>query len=404
MNKIKKWVVNFIERKFCRHLSSQITELELKINTLKTELEQANAYLDNVIRIVPASIYWKDKNFVIRGSNLFHTKLAGFSDPKDVIGKTEFDFVWKDQANDIIEKDKKIMALGEGIRLEEKATLNDGAVHTFLTSKEPLRNQHQEIIGIIGISIDITDRKKIEEDLLIAKEKAEIASQAKDDFISNMQHDLRTPFAGIGGMANVLDAMSEEKYPEFREFTKIMIKSCEQWENVHHRIFDVLAVEQIAPIKIEPISISKEVKKMQDMLAATLLLKKIQCVLKPVPPELDMIETDALKFHLILSSLISNAVNFTEEGEVTVTVFNEHNYRMITVNDTGIGIPADKLEYIFDKFTKLSRSNKYGGNFKGVGLGLYTARSYANQLGATIHVDSQLGKGSTFYIKMPIKK
>lgn len=374
------------------------------MNKKKSTIDSLTSYYEAILALVPGNLYWKDKKGVLQGCNNNLAKLLGLNSCKEISNKTDYDIASKNEAEAIRKVDFEVMRNKREQVNEEYFKLPNGSQICYLTQRSPVLDEHGEVVGLIGISFDITDRKKIEEDLRIAKDKAEAASHAKDDFISNMQHDLRTPFTGIGGMANVLYAMSEEKYPEFSEFIKIMIKSCEQWENIHHRIFDVLAVEQIAPINIEQVSISKEVKNMQDMLAATLHLKKIRCILKPVSPELDMIETDALKFHLILSSLISNAVNFTEEGEVTVTVSNEHNCRIMKVIDTGIGIPTDKLEYIFEKFTKLSRSNKYGGKFQGVGLGLYTARSYANQLGATIHVDSQLGKGSTFYIKLPIKE
>ena len=323
--------------------------------------------------------------------------------PRPIIGLHVSSFQTPENAAAIIENNNRVFKTGELISSEE-AFIRGGIEYFYLSKKIPIRNNHKEIIGLLGISIDITDRKRMENDLRIAKEKAEAASQAKDDFISNMEHDLRTPFNGIGGMANLLYALSEEKYPEFSELLETMTKSCEQWELVHQRIFDVLVVEQITPLNIEPVSISKEVEKIQDMLAAALYLKKIRCILKPVPPDLDIIETDELKFHLILSNLISNAIKFTEQGEVTVAVSFDNNCLIIKVIDTGIGIPADKLEYIFEKFTKLSRSNTHGSDFKGVGVGLYAARAYANQLGATIDVESELEKGSIFTIKLPIKK
>lgn len=213
----KQWIVKFIGEILWSRGSSQIAQLKSEICVLKKELEQVNAYLENVIRIVPASIYWKDKNFIIRGSNLCHAKLAGFSDPKEVIGKTEFDFVWKNQASNIIKNDKKIMSLGKAIRLEEKATLRDGVVHTFLTSKEPLRNQRHEIIGIIGISIDITEQKesekrarKAEELVLLAQSKANFEMETRKILmilVGDIVHDLRTPIATLRSVGDLLSSI-----------------------------------------------------------------------------------------------------------------------------------------------------------------------------------------------------
>ena len=116
------------------------------------------------------------------------------------------------------------------------------------------------------------------------------------------------------------------------------------------------------------------------------------------------IESDLLKFKLILSSLVGNAINFTEKGSVTVKLTHEPTAFTIQVIDTGIGIPKDKLKLIFEKFTKLSRSNTYGDHFKGMGLGLYNAKRDAEKIQANISVESELGKGSVFTFRLPMKR
>lgn len=388
------------------HIFYLLKTMDLKEQNNLNEVYQLETLIENM----PCNVYWMDNNCRMVGCNqnvltMLHLNRDQFR------GKTYDELStlchWPEGLADKLKNDDlTVLKTGNPIFAIEDPPIPhaDGTFLHPLTSRVPIRNNEGKIVGVAGISTDITQLKKTEHDLKIAKEDAESSNRAKSDFISNMQHDLRTPFSGIGGMASVLYAMSEEKYPEFSELLKIMINSCEQWQSVHNRIFDVFDVEQIAPINIEPVSISKEVEKIQEMLSATLYLKKLRCILEPVSPELDMIDTDALKFHLILLSLISNAVNFTEQGEVTVAVFGDKNERVIKVMDTGIGIPVDKFEYIFERFTKLSLSNKDGEHFKGVGLGLYIARAYATQLGATIHVNSQLGKGSIFSLQFFIKK
>ena len=137
-------------------------------------------------------------------------------------------------------------------------------------------------------------------------------------------------------------------------------------------------------------------------MAATLHLKKLEFIIEDIPRNIEKIETDKMKFDLILTNLISNAINFTEQGTIKITVSREGNRCKIQIVDTGIGIPQNKLDYIFEQFTKLSRSNKYGSNFKGVGLGLYTARQHAKLIGATISVASKVGEGSVFTLSLPI--
>ncbi|MBA3537800.1 MAG: PAS domain-containing protein [Tatlockia sp.] len=133
----------------------------------------------DLIQNIPASVYWKDINSIIMGSNITHAKLTGFSRPDEVIGKTEYDFVWEQQAASIIENDRRIIQSGIMCKLEETATLKDGVVHTFLSSKEPLRDKENNIIGIIGISLDITEQKKIGHEFHHAKLPAEAANQLK---------------------------------------------------------------------------------------------------------------------------------------------------------------------------------------------------------------------------------
>ena len=217
-----------------------------------------------------------------------------------------------------------------------------------------------------------------------------------------MEHDLRTPFSGIGGIANLLHSMYSTKYPELSEYFELMVRSCAQWEAIHNRIFDVLAIEQEEPVHKELISLSQELIAIQDMLAATLHFKSLRLILDPIPETLKYLKTAPLKFHLILSSIVSNAINFTEKGQITITVSQENEFCVIAVKDTGIGIPADKFDYIFEKFTKLSRSNKHGGNFKGVGLGLYAAKHNVDLLGGVLEIKSKLGEGSIFTIKLPL--
>lgn len=348
-------------------------------------IDEIRGCFESIIKQMPCYVYWKDKNFHYIFCNDITADIMGLKSAEEAIGKTDYDFGWdKELADTYRETDKNIIMTGEPVlNLEEELIDKDGRVYQTLVNKIPLKNKKGEIIGLLGITVDITGIKK--------------ADIAKADFISNMEHDLKTPFSGIGGIANVLYDMETDETK--KELLSLMVKSCNQWEQVHQRIFGALVVEQSQGLQIETVSIANELSEIKDMMAATVYLKKIAFKVAPVPEELDKIKTDRVKFRLILSSLISNAINFTEQGTINVITSREGDGYKIQVTDTGIGIPADKLEYVFERFAKVTRSNRYGVDFKGLGLGLYICREYARQLGATIQVESELGKGSKFTVQ-----
>jgi signal transduction histidine kinase len=160
-------------------------------------------------------------------------------------------------------------------------------------------------------------------DQLKEREKRLAAEAAKSDFISNMQHDLATPFSGIHGSAEILYCLYAEKYPELKEWLEPILASCTQWEKVHYQILESIQFEQKPQkITIEKFYISEELQKISEMMSSLLRLKNLQLIIPPhdVLDVIGMIETDRLKFHLILLSLISNAINFTEKGIVSVTI------------------------------------------------------------------------------------
>lgn len=370
---------------------------------LKNKKENFEIALSNIVANMPGHVYWKNKHGVYLGCNDRQARSLGFSNEDMLVGKTDFDLPWEaGVAEEFRKNDIEVMCTGIAQLIEEPSQM-EGQEVIVLSQKTPLKDKNGEIIGVLGISLDITDRKKMEADLKLAKEKAEAANEAKSDFISNMEHDLRTPFTGISGVANLIKDRYKDKYPELCDWLQIMTTSCSQWEKVHNRIFDILVLEQTKPVNLETVLISEELFKIEEMMAALLKTKNLSCEIAPIPKEIDKIKTDKFKFNTILSNLFSNAINFTEKGGIKVSVARERADIVLKVTDTGMGIPADKFEYIFEKFTKLSRSNKHADDFRGVGIGLYAARKYATQLGMHIEVESKLGVGSTFILKWPIK-
>nr|MBA2650669.1 HAMP domain-containing histidine kinase [Tatlockia sp.] len=220
------------------------------------------------------------------------------------------------------------------------------------------------------------------------------------EFIANMGHDLATPISDVGSIAQMLSYYIDD-YPEFKELFETLVARSEACEKVRKHILNATSVSNLE-LKTESFSILQDLLELEKEFRADIDAKNLKLIIHPIKPKRDdLIETDRVKFHAILGDLLSNAINFTEEGQLSITTLKEEGRFHIQVSDTGIGIPADKYDYIFEQYTKLSRSNKYGANFKGVGAGLYLARVRANILGATICIKSELGKGSTFTLSIP---
>ena len=184
-------------------VSCDVTEKNKNIiNQLKT--------LENIIAVMPGNVYWLNKEGIYLGCNDNQAKLIGLSSRKDIVGKRNVEIPGFLIPEVLDKYNRKVIETGESITVEEPAVLPNGTKAMFLSSKVPLHNANNEIIGIIGISIDITERKKQEEELRKAKEEAEKSNKIKRDFISNMEHDIRTPFVGIYGMIDILAKQEED--------------------------------------------------------------------------------------------------------------------------------------------------------------------------------------------------
>lgn len=409
----------------------RIKELEKELAALKEKMKKTDAYLDNVIKIVPASIYWKDVDSVILGSNLFHTKLTGFKDPQEVIGKTEYDFVWKEQADEIIQNDKEIMALGRGVRLEETATLADGNTHTFLTSKEPLRDEDNTIIGIIGVSVDITEQKvaeiraiEAESATLIAEAKAASEEEMRKTvmvLVGDIVHDLRTPIATIRTATEFLDTLLPSACQIIDDALE---KGISFDKRIHPKKLNSLRSGRLIS------NIKQAIKTMDDFINTSLLELSnaqktanepisqealIKCSSRRILEnalEAYSFDTD-IKMNLdtsydfflmgnsilimkILFNLIRNAseqILLNEKGEIYIRTEEKNSTNIISVKDTAGGISQEIEHKIFqDYFT-----TKKGGT----GIGLASARRLMTNFGGDLTFVNEPGISIEFILSFP---
>lgn len=264
--------------------------------------------------------------------------------------------------------------------------------------------ENKKFAGVVSAVTDISNLKKIQEELKASREEALAASKAKSEFLANMSHEIRTPMNGIIGMIEL--ALQTNLTEEQRQFLTAARASAESLLTVLNDILDFSKIEarmiELVPTEF---NLHNSITEIVATLALTAHKKGLE-LLCHVPPTLpETVVGDINRLRQIILNLVSNAIKFTEKGEVAVEVFEESRADKeivlhFTVRDTGIGIPQDKLDSIFQPFVQADASlnRKYGGT----GLGLAITSQLVSLMGGRIWVESQVGKGSTFHFTVKL--
>jgi PAS domain S-box-containing protein len=263
-------------------------------------------------------------------------------------------------------------------------------------------DENKEVKDIIVLSYDITDLKKTEEDLLNAKLKAEESDRLKTAFLQNISHEIRTPLNGILGFSNLL---SKQEIPGhvIKEYTNLIQESGNKLLEIINDVLDISKIEtgQIM-VQIKPISINSLLADLFSFFSPTAKQKNLDLSYTTfLKRENSFIETDPTKLNQILTNLINNSIKFTKRGSVEFGYEIFGDEILFYVKDSGIGIPDEMQERIFERFiqSKLSISK---GN-EGTGLGLAICKGLVKILGGKIWLESEMHKGSTFYFSIPYR-
>ncbi len=387
----------------------KIADLNRQISQLKDNHEitlQKNVdYYENILALMPGHVYWLDRNNTYLGCNDNQAKQVFLSSRHDIVGKKTSDLL-DDEAR-ILELDNlnnQVMATGIPHTAIECARMADGE-GVYFSQKVPLRDDNNAVIGLLGISIDITELKKTEAALTVAKEHAEAANRAKIEFIANMSHDIRTPLSGVIGMSRLLE--EQVTHPEHKQYAHWLTQSGEQLLGLLNSILDVVSSENVCDedIQNEVFDLRQCINDIVELERPTTIVKNIELNALIDDQAPCFIITDRAKLHRVLLNLLGNAIKFTPTGCITIEVKyidfdSEKPYLQFQIIDTGIGISLEHQDKIFDRFFRANAS--YNGVYSGYGVGLHIAQSYVRLLASELKFTSQPGLGSTFYFDLPV--
>lgn len=370
----------------------------------KIQEKMIQDYLESISSCMPGNFYWKDKEGRYLDCNQSLLKILGLSSKSDIVGKSDFD-LWPDQAEELRKNDKHVMATGKPIYIEETVDFHPEGKMYFTVIKMPLLDTHGNTIGIIGNSLDITELKRTQMALKKANENAEAAIRAKSEFIANMSHDVKTPLSGLIGMAELLTYELED--PKNLDFAQSIYSAGCQLMNFFDNCLELAKSESgNLYLSKDHFRIDELITEITELFHPAIQSKDLSFYVqidKNIP---EVLLGSRAGIYRIILNLVGNAVKFTHTGSVTLKISHTeatHNSikLKIIVIDTGIGIPKDKQQIIFQRFTRLVPS--YKGTYEGTGIGLHIVQKFIQAMGGKIDVSSKIGKGSRFTVILPLE-
>ncbi|PKO42842.1 MAG: hypothetical protein CVU31_13945 [Betaproteobacteria bacterium HGW-Betaproteobacteria-4] len=370
---------------------------------IEAQLSEQLHLVEELIEAIPLPVYLKDcEGRYLRLNRAF--ELFFQIKREAIIGHTLHDLLPPEDARLHMEKDAELF-VGKGMQsFEATVHSRDGAIHETVYRKAALTRRDGSVSGLLGVIVDITERKQAEIEVLRAKEAAEAASQAKSDFLANMSHEIRTPMNGVIGMTDL--ALETALTVEQREYLNIAKSSAESLLTIINDILDFSKIEagklHVEEISFDLYRLISEVLKPLALRAHEKGIELLSEVLHDVPR---YVKGDPSRIRQVLVNLVGNAIKFTEHGEIALRTellqlqLGQASIHF-SVRDTGIGIAPEKQELIFDAFAQedSSTTRKYGGT----GLGLSICRRLVELMGGRMWLQSEIGNGSTFHFSVQL--
>lgn len=381
-------------------LAAWLAHLRVRLSGVEAEVAANSRLLKDIFDHSRLSMKVKDLQGRIVRANDAAGELLGRS-PDQLIGQTIDAVATEATAATIGQHDREVIDSGEVTTYEEQVEYLGGNF-TLLTTRFPVTDEHDRVVGVGAMSLDITSRIRMEQWLRVAKDQAEAANTAKAAFLANMSHELRTPLNSIIGISELLLEQAEEEDDD-----PLTVESLHRVVGAGRHLLtlinDILDISRIdagrVELVLEPILVSTLAESALSTLQP-LAVANGNRLSMVVAAEPGVVAIDAVRMRQVLINLLGNAIKFTRDGEITLRLERDVDTLRIAVTDTGIGMTPEQMERIFTPFEQADRSitRRFGGS----GLGLAISRQLVQLMGGWIAVESEPGRGSTFTVSIPV--
>ena len=417
---INATVISFEGREALLSIHRDVTERK----RAQERTRELKSFYENILDEVPVEIAVLDPEGRYRYMNR-----AAMPDPEMrrwIIGKTDMDYArrrGRDDREQYRERREwllEVVEQKETDRRLEKMPASDGGTEYLMRYLVPVTGADGAVEYVIGHTVDLTERKRNENALREAKERAEEAAQVKDAILNNISHEVRTPLASMMGFADVLAEDLEDKYEESAEFARIIRTSGERLQETLESVL-LLARLEADRLDLESsfVDVRAQARRAAERYRSQARAKELALHAPGAPADADALRarTDATALDRVLGSLLANAVKFTDEGSITVEAGRlppgasppgrkmagsgeaETAHVFVAVRDTGPGISGDFLPRLFEDFEQ--ESSGLGRQYQGAGLGLSITRRLVERMDGAVYVDSCQGGGTTVTVCLP---
>jgi len=387
------------------------------------KLLKSEHMLQTVLDNFPGVVFWKDRQSNYLGCNQLFATGAGLKSPAEIVGKTDIEMPWAaTEAINYLKDDIAVMESGKGrMHIIETQHTIEGQVIWLDTSKFPLLDSLGQIIGIVGVSHDISILKMAEQELIIANkelafqneekekraielltaiDKAQASDRLKTAFMNNISHEIRTPLNGILGVVPIIiqDDVSNIDKEELMEI--LMLSSNRLMKTIDNTIDLSLLITNNMEVHSKPVNISLILTNVIESFHESYMRKNLGIIMQfPENADKLLLNTDGKILQKAVYELVDNSVKFTKKGSITIGFELVNNHTEIFVEDTGKGIGNDFQDKVFDRFMQedVSVTREEDGS----GLGLSIAKGMIQLLGGKIRLESTKHKGTSVFLTIP---